>query len=52
MSNDVKNFLAGAQWQSNPGGEVEKSKLYGHEVPEESYYKARAEQSGRTRFAY
>jgi hypothetical protein len=48
MSNDVKNFLAVRNGTLTPV-ELEKQ-VYGHEVPEESYYKARLEQSGRISF--
>ena len=48
MSNDVKNFLAVRNGTLTPE-EVEKQ-IYGHEVPEDSYYKARLEQSGRISF--
>jgi hypothetical protein len=48
MSNDVKNFLVVRNGTLTPE-EVEEQ-IYGHGVSEDSYYKARLEQSGRISF--
>lgn len=48
MSNDVKNFLA-VRDGSLSAEELEQQ-IYGHEVAEDSYYKARLEESGRISF--
>ena len=48
MSNDVKNFLAIRNGVLTPK-EVEQQ-IYGHELPEDSFYTARLEQSGRISF--
>jgi hypothetical protein len=48
MSNDVRNFLE-VRNGSLSLEELERQ-IYGHDVPEESYYKALLEESGRISF--